>query len=296
MKKILFPTDFSEAAENAFLYALRVADKSGAEIVTFHSYRQPDLSRSPLPNTVSEVYDSINLEEFENYRDNVPRLNEIAEEQGLTKVKVSHVLEDGDTIASILRFAKKENPDLIIMGTTGASGLKEVFIGSVAGEIMENAPCPVLAVPIEAKFDGRMNRIGFTTEFKSEEKAALEYLNNWSRPFFADIHCIHVDINNVESLSHRMDNLKADFLDKRNIQFEVLEGENLEHTIADYLFENKIDLLAMVIHKRTFFQELFSYSQTKKMAYHFSVPILALQANLFSEGKVKISFPTLNVA
>ena len=294
MKKILFPTDFSEAAENAFIYALRVADKTDAEIVTFHSYRQPDLSRSRLPVTISEVYDSINLEEFENYKDNVPRLQEIAEEQGLTKIKVSHVLEDGDTIPSILKFAKKENPDLIIMGTTGASGLKEVFVGSVAGEIMENAPCPVLAIPTEAKFDGRLNNIAFTTEFKSEEKTALEYLEKWSRPFFADIHCLHVDINNIESLAHRMDDLEVDFLDKRNIQFQVLDGERLEDAISNYLFDKKIDLLAMVIHKRNFFQELFSFSQTKKMAYHFSVPILALQANLFAEGKAKINFPILS--
>jgi len=289
MKKILFPTDFSEAAENAFVYALNVAKKTGAEIVTFHSFRQPDLSRSRLPITISEIYESINLEEFENYKDYVPRLREIAEREGLTKIKVSHVLEDGETIPSILRIAKKENPDLIIMGTTGASGLKEIFIGSLAGEIMENAPCPVLAIPIEAKFDGRLNRIAFTTEFKIEEKIALEYLNKWSRPFYSDIFCIHTDINHVEPFAHRMDELKVDFLTDRNIKFEVLDGggETLEHIISNYLFENKIDLLAMVIHKRNFFQELFSYSQTKKMAYHFSVPILALPANLFSEGKSK---------
>lgn len=293
MKKILFPTDFSKAAENAFIYALRMAKQTGAEIITFHSFQLPSLQRTHLPITVQEVYDSINLEHFENYKDSVPHLHKIAEEQGLGGVKVYHTMEEGDPIASISRMAKKEGADLIVMGTTGASGLKEALIGSVAAEVMENAPCPVLAVPMDAKFDGKLDRIGMTTEFKREEILALKWLNKWAKPFEADIYCVHADLNHVESFAHRMDELKAEFLTERNIRFEVIDATDMETAIAGYLSEYRIDLLAMVIHRRNFFQELFSYSQTKKMAYHLKTPVLALPANLFSEGRTKLKLPVI---
>jgi nucleotide-binding universal stress UspA family protein len=205
-------------------------------------------------------------------------------------------MEEGETISSIIDMAKKEEADLIVMGTTGASGLKEIFIGSVAAEIMENAPCPVFAVPRDAKFDGRLDRIGFTTEFKKEEKLALEFLHKWAKPFEADIYCVHADLKHIEPLAHRMDELKAEFLEWRDVHFDVVDSTDLESAVTAYMAEYRIDVLAMVIHKRNFFQEIFSYSQTKKMAYHLKTPILALQATLFSEGRPKFKIPVIGTA
>lgn len=294
MKKILFPTDFSAAAENAYIYALRLAKLTGASITTVHSFEMPDLGRVHLPVTIKEVYDSINLEEFENYRDKIPKCAKIAEEQGLTSVVVNHVLEEGRTVPTILKLAKKEEADLIVMGTTGASGLKEIFLGSVAAEVMENAPCPVLAVPKDAKFDGHLNRVAFLTEFKGEEKSALNWLADWVAPFHSDIFCLNIDVNHTESFTLRMDNMKIDFLNRRNIQFEVIDGTDIEKGVTKYLDEQRIDFVAMVIHKRNFLQELFSYSLTKKMAYHLKTPILALQASMFAEGRTKFNPPLLS--
>ena len=294
MKKILFPTDFSATAENAFIYALRLANLTGASITTVHCFEMPDLRRVHLPVTVQEVYESINLEEFQNYKDNIPRLQQVTEQQGLTSVKVSHVLEEGRTVPTIIRMAKKEAADLIVMGTTGASGLKEIFLGSVAAEVMENAPCPVLAVPGEAKFDGRFDRFAFLTEFKSEEEKALRWLVDWVAPFQADIYCLHVDVSHTAPLTHRMENLKVDFLDKPHVKFEVVDDTDLEKAVAQFMADNRIDILAMVIHQRNFLQELFTQSTTKKMAYHLKNPVLAVQANLFAEGRMKFNPPVLS--
>ena len=76
--KILFPTDFSKAADHAFIYALKVADKIGGEITTVHVYDVPHVRAAHLRHTMSKVYDSIALEQFENYKDHIPHLREIA--------------------------------------------------------------------------------------------------------------------------------------------------------------------------------------------------------------------------
>ncbi|RME93160.1 MAG: universal stress protein, partial [Bacteroidetes bacterium] len=179
MATILFPTDFSEAANRAFIYALKLADKMDARIVTLHAFDRPDISSLPhVPRALEEFHRNLDLEEFENYRSVVPALRKIQEDEGLTQVPVVHTIIEGDTKEVILKQAEVEEADLIVMGTTGARGLKKVLLGSVAGEILENAPCPVLAVPREAVFDGEINTIAFTTSFAQEEIRGLNLLQD----------------------------------------------------------------------------------------------------------------------
>ncbi len=283
MQKILFPTDFSESADHAFIYALEIAKALDAEIITLHVYRLPDIKGVILPNTLNEIYESINLEEFETYRDNIPHLHKIAEDRGLGNVQVRHILKKVDhTVDSIIEVANKEAVDLIVMGTKGAGGLKEVFIGSVAGEILENANCPTLAIPQEAVFKGKIDQIAITTDFKEEEKAAIRKVIDFAKPFNAQVHCINVDTAHSEFYLKRMDKLRKEFEGAPNINFMVLDGYYMEEEISNYVETHYIDILAMVTHKRNFIQELFSYSHAKKLSYHSTTPILSIQAHTLS--------------
>jgi nucleotide-binding universal stress UspA family protein len=116
MKKILYPTDFSETAENAFLYALQVADTLGASVITLHAFDRPDISNFNLPGVLREVYDSIDLDEFENYEDEVPLLRDIATDNGYYHIPMVHVLEEGAPVSAILRTANKNKADLSSWG------------------------------------------------------------------------------------------------------------------------------------------------------------------------------------
>ncbi|MCB0619159.1 MAG: universal stress protein [Saprospiraceae bacterium] len=279
MKKILFPTDFSAAAENAFVYALKVADKLGATITTLHVYQLPDIHAAHLPNTLREVYESIDLEEFENFRDSIPALRRIAEENDLGHVPINNALVKGPTLLTILRKAEEYGSDLIIMGTKGTTGLRNLFFGSIAGEVLENANCPVLAVPQEARFDGRIDRIAITTEFAEEEKKALRHVLEFAKLFDAQVYCVNVDTAHTHFYTKRMETFRQDFAGVPKLHFEVLEGNFLKEELSIFLDEQAIDLVAMLTHKRNFLQELFHYSQTKSMAYQGKTPVLSIQAH-----------------
>jgi len=283
MKNILFPTDFSSTANNAFLYALEIADELDASITTLHTYQLPDIRGAHLPNTLREVYESISVEKFSDYKDSIPLLNEIAQENDLDHIPVSHVMRDGKTIPTILNAIKREKIDLVVMGTTGASGMKKIFVGSVAGEILENAPCPVLAVPEEATFDGALDQIAITTSYKEEEKRALKKVIDFARYFEAEIHCINVDTAHTSDYKQKMAALEREFEHLSHVKFEVLQGNDILNTISAYVEENNIDILAMVAHRRNFFQELFNYSSVKRMSYHSRTPILSIQASKIDE-------------
>jgi nucleotide-binding universal stress UspA family protein len=284
MKKILFPTDLSKAAEQAFIYALHLADKLGASLNTLHVYRKPEVRAGGLPHTLAEFYESYDLDEFQNFKDAIPELRKIQEKQGFNHLNVQHQLEPGRTVETILDIAKKDNYELIVMGTTGARGLKEIFMGSVAGEVLENAHCPVLAIPEEAEFDGEIDDIAFTVSFQDDELKGYQKLLEIISPFHANIHCLNVDLAHTEEITHRMDQFKkalhANESGNATLTFKVLDGTDVREALTDYMEEHSVDILAMVTHKRNFFEELFRYSRAKEMSYHSNMPILSIPAHI----------------
>lgn len=277
MNKILFPTDFSDAAQNAFIYALHLADKFGAEIVTLHAYELPQVNDLELTPSLRNFYDNMDLYEFESYRDAIPPLVETAKAHGFEHIQLQHVLRQGDPESVILEVAVNDAVDLIIMGTTGARGLKEIFLGSTTGEVMENACCPVLAVPEHSQFDGQLDNIAFTTSFTEEEQLTLHQLQKMFAPFDPVIHCLNVDLSHTAEYTHRMTDFAAPFAGQSKLEFQVLDGNDIYQVITEYMDQNKVDLLAMVTHQRNFLQELFHFSRTKQMAYHSHTPVLALK-------------------
>lgn len=279
MKNILFPTDFSAAAEKAFAYAMFLADQWKARITTLHVYSPVDEGVAKhLPVTMKHISDSIELEEFEDYRNSVPHLRERAELMGYSHLEFNHVMKEaGKIIPAILSQAEEEETDLIVMGTTGARGLKEIFLGSVTGEILESAHCPVLAIPEEAVFDNHIDRIAFTTNYQEDEVPALDEVLRFAAPMNAEVHVVHVDLGGEES-GRRMERLQAASRKYPKLYFEVIRNDNLFEGLTSFLDDKEIDILAMVTHKRRFLKELFDYSRTKRMSYHSHTPILSFPA------------------
>lgn len=282
MQKVLFPTDFSPAAEHAFIYALHFTEKVGGSITTLHAYQPPDIRGVAMPNLLHELYESVKTEEFEDYQKSVLQLRKIAEAHQFGELPMDHMMEKGTSIRVILNTAKKENAELIIMGTKGATGLKEVFLGSITGEVMEKASCPVLAIPDEAVFDHNIDRIGISTEFTNEDEKALEEVLKFASPFGAQVFCLHVCTENLDECIKKLDALRLKYADHSNLHFKLVSDHTVTKALNKYLEDEKIDVMAMLTHRRNFLQELFNYSRAKKTIYHSKVPILAIPAHLLN--------------
>lgn len=280
MNNILFPTDFSEASNRAFIYALQVAQKTGARITTLHVFQKPNISATHMPVNIQEFFQDFDIHAFENYKNALPPLRKMAEENGLGNIEMVHVMEEAeDLVEAILEVADKEVVDMIVMSTTGAEGLKEIILGSNAGEVLENANAPVLAVPQEASFDGQIDKVAFTTTFNPVEKVAFKKLLSLQKVFDFEIYCVNVDTAHIEFHNKNMDKLAAEFKDYPRVHFEVLNGQDIFKVLTQYMDEKQIDILAMTTQKRNFVQELFEFSRTKYLSYHSKVPILSLQAH-----------------
>lgn len=273
MKQILFPTDFSEAANTAFVYALKFADSFGAELLILHVYDLPIVETPPLPESTKEIFDIVEMNQFESFREELPGLHKLAEEHNLAHVKIRNTLLYGDLVYNINKLCEEEEIDLIVMGTKGASGLKETFLGSTTASVITNAKVPVLGIPAEAEYEP-IKSVVFTTQYKDKDNDALRNALDIAKRFKARLQCLYIkNDDDPEDIDERVNEWKIYYRDE-NIDFFNIAGDHIEQTILDFVENQHAGLLVMRTHKRNFFESLFHRSLTKKMAYHSKIPLL----------------------
>lgn len=138
IQKILVPTDFSDAADAALRYAIELAAKLGAEVLLVHAWQ---LSAYASPS--SDLAKGME-------RDLARDLEAVAQRYGSHGVTIHRYLRLGIPYVEVVETAKELGADMIVMGTTGKTGLEHFLLGSVAERIVRTAQCPVLTVRYRA--------------------------------------------------------------------------------------------------------------------------------------------------
>lgn len=142
LKKILVATDFSEHAQLALRYGVEMAKQFSAELLICNVIPYPDLI-SQLPPT-AEAYIPSNLHEMHVRNAEEQGRKLIAEHcQG---VNASFEFRSGSPFVEIIRLAKDDNIDLLVIGTHGRGAVAHMLLGSVAERVVRKAPCPVLTI------------------------------------------------------------------------------------------------------------------------------------------------------
>ena len=165
MKRILVPTDFSAQAENALKVAINLAQKHNSEIYVLHSMEMPlHLATTGDSGSLPESLFFIKLAE--------KRFSELREKPYLEDVAVNETIGHNEIYEDIEEACKKNNIDLIVMGSNGASGFKEMFVGSNTEKVVRTSKTPVLVIKNNhEQFD--VTDFVFATDF-SEEGRGLE--------------------------------------------------------------------------------------------------------------------------
>jgi nucleotide-binding universal stress UspA family protein len=274
MKKILFPTDFSEVATNAFVHALEFAKIVKGELILLHTFELPVYDNQFFPENYNVLFDSLQLSEFDMFKEEIPKLHAIAEERNLDKIKMSHRLMDGNLLFNIKKAIKEENIDFIVMGTAGARGWEAFFLGTNTGNVLTAVDVPVLSVPLEANFK-KIETIGFTTRYRAKDKKALKDVLEIAKKMNAKVRCLYVKTNNSDVSEATLKHWEEEFANEP-IQFSIIPSDDVHDTILDFVLFKDIDVLAMLTYKRNFFVELFKPSLTQKFSNTLDIPILAM--------------------
>ncbi len=276
MQTIFVPLDFSENSLQALRHAIELAKTSESQIIVFHSYQPPQMGGGSFTGRKKLV--TLGKQEAEdNMYKVVMRIKE--NEHNLD---FEHLVVDGDPMQRILFYSEKYESDLIVMGTKGASGLNEVFLGSVAGKIINDASCPVVIVPEESQ-KGTYERIVYATSLIADDRGVLNYLKGLATDFKTKLQCIHIEKDGetnskFESFAQEYKNESAE---NQQVEFKIVsksDKDRVENTLLDYIEENPLTLLVMLRRERDFVQRIFGHSVTKKMAHHAESPLLIMKA------------------
>lgn len=144
LDRILVPVDFSDSSTSAQKYGVALAERFGSEIHLIHVLQdlvalspEPGLSFPPPGEYLQEL-----MESAKRSLANLPS----ADDGNATEQPVIREVIQGAPFLEIIRYAKKHEIDLIVMGTHGRGGLAHVLLGSVAEKVVRKAGCPVLTI------------------------------------------------------------------------------------------------------------------------------------------------------
>jgi nucleotide-binding universal stress UspA family protein len=264
MKKFLVPTDFSDNANNAILYATELAALMEASITLVNNYRV---------YSTSGMFISV-----ESYlkKDAARQMLETYEvvEQKLGKGRVESKIIRGDTIPVISEMANKKDYDLIVMGTQGASGLEEIFTGTTTNGVLKKSQKPVLAIPQGFPFSSIQNIVLAVDQKGLSVSKVLSPLVKIAQKADAHVRIFHKDLGEDDK---GIDPSVEMYLEAVEHSFHYdLDDDRLNESINQFVQDYKADMLAMVRRRRSFMEEVFHVSATTKEAFNSSVPLLIL--------------------
>jgi nucleotide-binding universal stress UspA family protein len=143
-KRILYPTDFSPAADAAFAYTLESARREDAVIILLHVI-EPE---SPLADELALTLKGPGRDAVETAAR--MRFDDLLARAKAANVQASDLLRQGRAADEIANAAASEFADVIIMGTHGRTGLRRIMLGSIAERVVATAPCPVITVRMKS--------------------------------------------------------------------------------------------------------------------------------------------------
>ncbi|MEA2064291.1 MAG: universal stress protein [Gemmatimonadota bacterium] len=302
LDKILYSTDFGESAGEALQYAAMLASEYGAELHLIHvlsPYNEGEVPPEEGFSRMEESVESCDARLIRNTRQRINRKIERHRRHGLEMFK--HIERGLSPYQEIVRVAREQDMDLVVMGTYGRGPVAHFFFGSTAEQVVRLADCPVLTVRHHAPHLGGdfrgIKRILFPTDFSEYSKKALPYAVSFASRYGAEVHVLHVfeqrvhpsfyilDKSTVFDIDDSLKDRALDALDefvyqelRQEVQFncEVTSGTPFLE-IINYARAREIDLIVIATHGLTGLEHMILGSTTERVVRKAPCPVLSIK-------------------
>jgi nucleotide-binding universal stress UspA family protein len=272
---ILVPTDFSDYSRSALVYSLALAKSLELDVLVYHSF---DVGIAPGTNPNSYQ----KLEYQEEARAEKRLTNFVADfKEEEKEINIRILTTSGDAKEEIPEIAERYKSALVVMGTQGAAGLKEVFLGSVTVSVAQNVSCPVLAIPVGLVYKD-FDDIVYATNFDQNDFQIIDTLLKLGEYFDSKLTCLHIYNQMEDALlsNKKMESLEKKYEDLplKTISFKSQFHKNTYEGLENYLDKHSVDMLVMLMQQHSFFEKLFKKSLSKKVALNIEItPLLILK-------------------
>ena len=276
MKKVIVPIDFSEHSEYALKAAALLAQRNEIEIIALHML---DVNVASLSESASALqaqsvfYLKLAEKEFKKF------LNKAY----LKNIKVTPIIKHYLSFKEINNIAEEEKADLIIMSSHGASGMKELFLGSNTEKVVRYSTIPVLILK-EELFDLNFEDVVYACDFSEKSIPAYKKALKLMDFFSAELHLLYVNLPNDKfKTSSQMQEMAVNFLTKAGQNINKLKEITFEceYTIEKGIlnFSNLIgaDLIAISTHGRKGLSHIFGGSVAEDVSNHSMLPVITIK-------------------
>ena len=273
MKNILLLTDFSENSINAMRYALQLFEDYTCNFTVLHveistSYISDDLM---LAGNQS-IYDSL----VKKSKHKLAKLITKLESEFKNKDFNFEIIVDHDVLTDAIKQIKKsKNIDLIVMGTNGITGAKEVVFGSNTINVIRKVDCPTLVIPKGFKFRAPKEILLTLDVLDALSSNPFIDIIKFTKRFSKKLHLLRVKPNNEDSKEQKKDkeNISA-FLTDIPYEYHVITNVPIPYTVNCYSQSHPIDLTTLLVQKESFFERFFEGSPTTQISNSIRVPLL----------------------
>lgn len=273
MKTIIVPIDFSEQSENALKVAASLAKKHDSEILALHmlELNEAMISSSEGFHPEQTVF-LLKLAE--------KRINEFLDKPYLKEVKkITPIIKHFKVFGEVNDVAAKHNADMIIMGSHGTDGLKEIFVGSNAERVVRNSDIPVLVIKDELD-DFKVSDFVFACAFKEESLIAYHKAKSFADKLGAKIHLVYINTpgDNFLSTQDAYDKVSK-YLEKAGAGKEVsiYNDYSVEKGVLNYSESIKADVIGIPTHGRKGLSHFFMGSIGEDIANHSKIPVMTFK-------------------
>jgi len=271
MKKILIPTDFSTCAENAFGVALEIAHKAKAELVVQHLYDDKSGSMHVLPTKPLETDPTLGHAKA--------KLHELVTRAERAGVRSTPLLIMNKGTDKIENYIEPLGINLVVMGSHGATGIRELVIGSQTQRVVRHATAPVLVIknrPDNVNFE----KILFASTFHEDPGKALGHVFKLTALWNSTIHVLYIGLEHDKQtkaeIDEKMNVLQAQFpaatLTRNFITTNDPEW-GIKHAAKDIV----PDMIAITTQLKTG-AFIFSHSLAESLVNHEQLPVLVINA------------------
>jgi len=273
MKRILVPIDFSEQAICAAKVAARIAKKINAEIYLLHMLEMPEGIVDMMAGSDDTPASMLLMKKVHE------RFNELKKEPFFDGITLHETVQFHKAFDGVISESKKDNIDLIVMGSAGATGITEIVIGSNTEKVVRHSEIPVMVIKKgNENFD--INNIVFASDFAKDSKAKFQDVLDFSNLFDAKLHLLYVNtahrFNSTRKISNTINSFVADFK-INNYDTYIYNDISIEKGILNYTNEINADLIALNTHGRSGLSQLINASISEDLANHALKPVITFK-------------------
>jgi len=272
MKNILVPIDFSEHSNYAVEVAMDLAKKNGATILLLHCVELPQRFVTETTSVLPEELFFMKEASF-----NIKKVSETLSSQGVT---VETLVETATLTNAVRILLEKESIDFIVMGSTGASGSKELFLGSNAEKIVRTSPIPVLVIKDKTDIS-KVKKMVFACDFSQRYVKAFEKAIAFANILGAKIDFVYINtpyhFNSSREIKTLIDNFSKEHGEILTHSIHMYSDFSIEEGIIHFAEDNQGDLICMFPTKQSTLMHLFNGSISEDIVNHSEKPVLTIK-------------------